>query len=602
MQIINGRTELSRHRYGNKAANINILLMNGLYSLPGVAIDPTECIDANYLHVVLKEIENKNNNGYIVRSSGLSEDGVESSLAGHYLSVPFCKNEIEIAAAIQRVRASGTNVSCFIQPMIEPILSGVSMTINPLNYVRQNTTEYVEGHLEKIVNGTSSSHMIQQQDVSSLNERSLSKRLDTIIKRLEEIWTDPLEIEWAIDNNDNLIILQVRPVVLPKSGVYSITDSKLPSIATKHPKIKFRRKMHAIEASVSDAYVLLITSIESLSQTMLPQIEGAGISVVLLHPSKVNGKIARCFVPVEGSDVSFYVGECRRYAIRRYPDKAQLLDALQSISKEALLENRLVAIIVQAILPARWTGICTVMDDHLVMEIAVGHFVPKGIVPTSRYVITRNGSLIDVEYNHQDTAYHFIDGHVVEEQLPCDSFLSNQDAIYVAEQLFCLGSHLDKGSIEFGILDDDENTLKVYVIDELESEDASEVGVDDIARGIISIGRGGGNTFIVTNDDTTRSFDAHALDTVTANSLDFSAPITILADNATTSLLEVIRKLPRGSAVIFNKCSILSHVAVVLREMGIPAVKVNTSKFEQLCLADRIEIDSSRQESIEVIN
>ena len=106
----------------------------------------------------------------------------------------------------------------------------------------------------------------------------------------------------------------------------------------------------------------------------------------------------------------------------------------------------------------------------------------------------------------------------------------------------------------------------------------------------------------MTNDDTTRSFDAHALDTVTANSLDFSAPITILADNATTSLLEVIRKLPRGSAVIFNKCSILSHVAVVLREMGIPAVKVNTSKFEQLCLADRIEIDSSRQESIEVIN
>ena len=232
------------------------------------------------------------------------------------------------------------------------------------------------------------------------------------------------------------------------------------------------------------------------------------------------------------------------------------------------------------------------IGDHFIVELAQGHFVPKGIVSTSQYVFTRSGSLLTANRVKQSLAYHFCDGHVIEETLEYNVFPSHDQLARIATSLLKV-TNLSATAIEFGVIAEaDSENCQVYAIDELDSVETASLDVQDISRSVISNGTGGGKVVKVLSEDTRMNMDRHARDIFFDDTGSFSEPVTVVAATASTSLLPVIRSLSPGSAIVFNTCSLLAHVPVVLRELGIPAIRLNDEEFQTVQKANSVHIDT----------
>lgn len=593
MQRIDGKSPISRTVYGNKAANTDILLRNCLPALPAVAISADETLDPVQIKEELQCLLGAEHDTveYIVRSSGLNEDGDHGSLAGHFISVPNCRTVTDIIHAVQAIRDSGDHVPCFIQPMVVPLVSGVTATTNPLTYRKELVTEYTTGHLSGIVSGTKVGNIIRHSSQQTIAPE-FSTQIETVVDQIVSVWASPVEIEWAIDKQQQFVVLQVRPIVLPKVGTYSPLDRRLPSVVSSHSKIVFRKRMHSTGMRTGDAYVVLLTSDSWDAGWEVPDLDGAAVSVVLLYPERLQGRVERCFVSIAGTNADFYIGECARYAIRRYPEADQTDKAIRQVASRGLEEFDVVAVLAQVVLDAKWTGIATMIGDHLIVELAQGHFVPKGIVSTSQYVFTRSGSLLTANRVKQSLAYHFCDGHVIEETLEYNVFPSHDQLARIATSLLKV-TNLSATAIEFGVIAEaDSENCQVYAIDELDSDETASLDVQDISRSVISNGTGGGKVVKVLSEDTRMNMDRHARDIFFDDTGSFSEPVTVVAATASTSLLPVIRSLSPGSAIVFNTCSLLAHVPVVLRELGIPAIRLNDEEFQTVQKANSVHIDT----------
>lgn len=592
MQRIDGKSLISRTVYGNKAANTSILLRNCLPALPAVAISADETLDPVQIEKELKCMGTEHDVvEYIVRSSGINEDGDQGSLAGHFISVPNCRTVTDIVHAVQAIRDSGDHVPCFIQPMVAPLVSGVTATTNPLTYRKELVTEYTTGHLSGIVSGTEAGDTIRHSSQQT-NVPEFSAQIEAVVDQIVSIWASPVEIEWAIDGQQQFVVLQVRPIVLPRIGTYSPLDRRLPSIVSSHSKIVFRKRMRSAGMRTGDAYVVLLTADAWGAGWEVPVLEGAAVSVVLLYPERLQGRVERCFVSIAGTNADFYLGECARYAIRRYPETDRTDEAVRQVASRGLEEFDVVAVLAQTILDAKWTGMATIIGDHLVIELAQGHFVPKGVVSTSQYVFTSSGSLLTANCVKQSLAYHFCDGHVVEEVLEHNVFPSHDQLASIAASLLKI-ANLSATAIEFGVIAEaGSENCQVYAIDELNSDGTASLDVQDISRSVISNGAGGGKVMKVLSEDIGTNMDRHARDVSFDDMDSFSEPVTVVASTASTSLLTVIRSLPPGSAMVFNTCSLLAHVPVVLRELGIPAIRLNDEEFRAVQKANSVRIDT----------
>lgn len=209
--------------------------------------------------VVLKAIENaaselgKLNQTELllaVRSSAVGEDG-DVSFAGQYtsvLNVPLAG----LADAYKQVVASkysasalsyrlhhglddfDTPMAVLIIEMVTPRLSGVLYTTDPLGEVL-NTIRIsaVEGLGDDLVGGNISPqhtyHLSkelfkvlktnEESEPSSLapSNTAFLKELWQFSIRLEEHFERPLDIEWAVDQANNLYLLQVRPLLVTEN-------------------------------------------------------------------------------------------------------------------------------------------------------------------------------------------------------------------------------------------------------------------------------------------------------------------------------------------------------------------------------------------------
>jgi adenylylsulfate kinase-like enzyme len=170
----------------------------------------------------------------IVRSSARNEDGAGNSNAGKYDSVLGVVGSTAVAAAIERVLASfgseaGDDDQIFVQPMLDRVaMAGVAFSRSPsggpyfiINYDdRSGLTERVTagtgGHLETFF--------------------CLKSRLDAcppplapviaLVSELESLLAcDALDVEFAIGEDGQLYLLQVRPLAV--DGQRQVPDEKV---------------------------------------------------------------------------------------------------------------------------------------------------------------------------------------------------------------------------------------------------------------------------------------------------------------------------------------------------------------------------------------
>ena len=167
----------------------------------------------------------------IVRSSAISEDGFDVSNAGAYLSVLDIDSTIEkaifdsVIKVIDSYKDRNPANQVLVQPMIENVrVSGVIFT----RTLSESAPYYVinfddsSKETDTITSGSSSDHktlMISRNNAEEL-QNSAPKVLDGLIPALQEIENlldfKALDIEFAIDIDGKIHILQVRPLTSDK--------------------------------------------------------------------------------------------------------------------------------------------------------------------------------------------------------------------------------------------------------------------------------------------------------------------------------------------------------------------------------------------------
>ena len=178
-----------------------------------------------------------------VRSSALDEDGGEASFAGQYETLLNVEGDEAVARAVvqcleslsaaragaYRARLGGddagqANMCVVVQRMIEARAAGVLFTVDPVSHRRAHAViDVVPGLGEALVSGleTPDHYVLDRRgevlradlvgDRAILEPESLRKLLAEAI-RAEARRGTPLDLEWAIDADDQIWWLQARPI------------------------------------------------------------------------------------------------------------------------------------------------------------------------------------------------------------------------------------------------------------------------------------------------------------------------------------------------------------------------------------------------------
>lgn len=159
----------------------------------------------------------------IVRSSAKNEDTQEESMAGKFTSVLNVNGREEIEVAINRVIASygdfdGDN-QVLLQPMLRNVrMSGVAFSIDPNNGGNYIVINYDDstGATDAVTSGSGGG--LKTFYYFKDSDKKVEEPLDRVIGLVRELQilfdTQKLDLEFAIDEQDELYLLQVRPLVV----------------------------------------------------------------------------------------------------------------------------------------------------------------------------------------------------------------------------------------------------------------------------------------------------------------------------------------------------------------------------------------------------
>ncbi len=169
-----------------------------------------------------------------VRSSATLEDGIDFSSAGQYESFLNIDNENDFFDAVDKCLASlnqpiiqkyrsfftqgQSDMNLIVQQMVDAKAAGVAFSMNPLNKASNVVIEAVEGLGEALVAGTkqatvyelSRKNPIYKQD-GMLSEGEVKSLYHGAVSA-EKTWGIPMDLEWAINQEGEVIWLQARPI------------------------------------------------------------------------------------------------------------------------------------------------------------------------------------------------------------------------------------------------------------------------------------------------------------------------------------------------------------------------------------------------------
>ncbi|WP_035790375.1 PEP/pyruvate-binding domain-containing protein [Butyrivibrio sp. FC2001] len=218
--------------HGSKADTLKMLegIIHNAKIFPQVSFTVKEWLQDS--KCIMDNIMNEFNSTVIIRSSCHDEDTSENSNAGRFLSIPNVKLNIDdLHNAIEKVIVSYNRTDYSDQVLVQtmlnsPVMCGVAFTLDPntggdyyvVNYDTTGSTESVtsgdgnENHLFYFHKSKNFNNICAYSD-DTQNKR-LSK-LCSCLAELEGLFEENnLDVEFAFDKNENLYILQVRPLVM----------------------------------------------------------------------------------------------------------------------------------------------------------------------------------------------------------------------------------------------------------------------------------------------------------------------------------------------------------------------------------------------------
>jgi len=169
---------------------------------------------------------------FIVRSSAMREDSLESSLAGQFVSVPEVIGADALRAGIEDVIDSfGDDVKrvdqIFVQPYLTGIgISGVALTQEPGGGGHYYVVNYDEmgGRTDTVESGLFGGlkTMYLHKGSTECAPDGLQKVVE-LLRELERLLDQhPLDVEFAQSEDGSLYLLQVRPVKLQRHPIANV--------------------------------------------------------------------------------------------------------------------------------------------------------------------------------------------------------------------------------------------------------------------------------------------------------------------------------------------------------------------------------------------
>jgi len=587
---------VNKKTFGSKAYWINWLYKNG-YKVPK-SIFFAYYTDKTFLYDNLIGIFKENDfcsDEYAIRSSSTIEDSFNESKAGKFLTYLGKMSFEEILTNYENVKKSQImnskgKMGVIIQELIEPLLSGVIFSSNPINYSKNEVlVSYAHGLADKLVSGkTKSIDLIATIDNNIVELSKKNGQFDDIIiqlvhqvKKIEKILNFPVDVEWAINKNEELIFLQCRPItgfMLQKNCLNLITEKEInniPNYLISSDKVKLRLLSEKNNILISKAYLLAINCGEK--KYILPDLNSIvrsefcrGYSVVLISPKKIDQKVMRAFVG-DKKNVKKSIS-CHRYVVRAMSDYENLESCIENFIGIVKRNFWVCSIIIQEIFDPLYTGILTKKQDNYIIELGKGHFVSKGIIPMSRYIIEKN-EITSINEVEQENYISIIEGCTLEFHSGYDSgfesriiSLSKDELLHIVDSFKYIGE--ENEMIEFGILKHN-NKIIPYLIDTLKED--IDIDINDTKKGIICHGKLKGKIVKLKNENSD-SLNFHYYNDVNINNRN-NEKVVFVAKLPDISYMNLLSEFDRNNiGFIFESGSVLCHFAILLREKGIPSI------------------------------
>jgi pyruvate,water dikinase len=252
--------------YGGKAASLAVALREGLPVPPGAAlgaafVDRAAAGDAAAIEALLSSTHIPDVR-LAVRSSAIGEDSAGASFAGQHATrlnvrkaqlldtVCLVWESARTDAALAYRARKGLNPSprmgVVVQTLIEPVAAGVLFTRNPVTGAEERVIEAAWGLGEAVVNGAVVPDRLRldpagrvldatagEKDIKVWYddgdgtvevpvEASLRRRLclepahvdalHDLAARCQRVWGRDLDLEWALDADGRIFLLQCRPI------------------------------------------------------------------------------------------------------------------------------------------------------------------------------------------------------------------------------------------------------------------------------------------------------------------------------------------------------------------------------------------------------
>jgi len=171
-----------------------------------------------------------------VRSSSVVEDGTESSAAGQFESVLDVQGRDALVAAVdevlrsrERAGAADEPIAVLVQPMVEPDRAGVAFGVDPVSgRSDRRVVTAVRGSPAALVSGEvdGSRWVLDEHDAVVAHDdpdhvyvgTSLLRALTALLREVEDLFDGPQDVEWA-QIGAQLLLLQSRPVTTVVRGV-----------------------------------------------------------------------------------------------------------------------------------------------------------------------------------------------------------------------------------------------------------------------------------------------------------------------------------------------------------------------------------------------
>jgi pyruvate,water dikinase len=225
---------------GAKAASLARSLQAGVAVLPGFVLTTVGAergADDSSVVAGLERawgaLRREHDGPVVVRSSSTVEDAAESSMAGQFTSVLDVHDWPQLCDAVARVLDSAQRVAgphapqpmaVLVQPQLAPIVGGVMFGVDPVSGNRHRVVvDAVPARVDDLVSGrvTAAHYVLSRRgrvlevvhaDVATRLRRSQRHRLVRLARAAQQVFGAPQDVEWAIDADDRLWLLQSRPV------------------------------------------------------------------------------------------------------------------------------------------------------------------------------------------------------------------------------------------------------------------------------------------------------------------------------------------------------------------------------------------------------